>query len=128
VQSIWRNQDKQTLIYMYIYTWIQDVLRIKFYIFKEFNLVRLLWYIYIHIIQNTGGFYKCNRFDAIKTDGSSTSAQKAKAELDRWVYIFIYMFIYACIYVFYVYLYIFVYIYTCMEFYLSSKGKGMNTW
>mmetsp|Transcript_26231 Transcript_26231/g.25078 ORF Transcript_26231/g.25078 Transcript_26231/m.25078 type:complete len:353 (-) Transcript_26231:167-1225(-) len=36
--------------------------------------------------QNTGGFYKCNRFDAIKTDGSSTSAQKAKAELDRYLH------------------------------------------
>ena len=36
--------------------------------------------------QNTGGFYKCNRFDAIKTDGSTSAAQKAKAELERYLH------------------------------------------
>jgi hypothetical protein len=46
-------------------------------------------YIYTIIListQNTGGFYKCNRFDAIKTDGSSSAAQKAKAELERYLH------------------------------------------
>ena len=38
------------------------------------------------MLQNTGGFYKCNRFDAIKTDGSSSAAQKAKAELERYLH------------------------------------------
>jgi ariadne-1 len=38
------------------------------------------------LAQNTGGFYKCNRFDAIKTDGSSSAAQKAKAELERYLH------------------------------------------
>ena len=33
--------------------------------------------------QSTGGYYKCNRFDAAKTDSSATAAQKAKQELDR---------------------------------------------
>lgn len=36
--------------------------------------------------QNTGGFYKCNRYDANKPDGSSTAAQRAKAELDRYLH------------------------------------------
>ena len=34
--------------------------------------------------QSTGGFYKCNRFEAAATDG--TDAQKAKVELDRYLH------------------------------------------
>lgn len=34
--------------------------------------------------QATGGFYKCNRFEAAATDG--TDAQKAKVELDRYLH------------------------------------------
>ena len=36
--------------------------------------------------QNTGGFYKCNRFDPKDTGKSSTEQQKAKAELDRYLH------------------------------------------
>lgn len=35
--------------------------------------------------QNTGGYYKCNRYDAIKPENAS-AAQKAKAELDRYLH------------------------------------------
>lgn len=34
----------------------------------------------------TGGFYKCNRYDASKVDASVTAAEKAKAELDRYLH------------------------------------------
>lgn len=34
--------------------------------------------------QTTGGFYKCNRFEAAPSDG--TAAQKAKVELDRYLH------------------------------------------
>lgn len=36
--------------------------------------------------QVTGGFYKCNRYEAGKQDASATAAQKAKAELDRYLH------------------------------------------
>ena len=36
--------------------------------------------------QNTGGYYKCNRYDSNKPDGGSTAAQRAKAELDRYLH------------------------------------------
>ena len=35
---------------------------------------------------NTGGFYKCNRYDAVKVDSNATAAQRAKAELDRYLH------------------------------------------
>mmetsp|Transcript_205 Transcript_205/g.189 ORF Transcript_205/g.189 Transcript_205/m.189 type:complete len:508 (+) Transcript_205:201-1724(+) len=34
----------------------------------------------------TGGYYKCNRYDPQKPDKSQTEAQKAKAELDRYLH------------------------------------------
>lgn len=36
--------------------------------------------------QQTGGFYKCNRFDAAELPTSVTEAQRAKAELDRYLH------------------------------------------
>lgn len=36
--------------------------------------------------QQTGGFYKCNRFDPTDLPQSVTEAQKAKAELDRYLH------------------------------------------
>lgn len=36
--------------------------------------------------QTTGGFYKCNRYDPEKPDGDVSVAQKAKAELDRYLH------------------------------------------
>ena len=36
--------------------------------------------------QLTGGFYKCNRFDTGGVDEKSTDAQKAKLELDRYLF------------------------------------------
>jgi ariadne-1 len=36
--------------------------------------------------QGTGGYYKCNRYDQAKPDSSSSAAQKAKAELDRYLH------------------------------------------
>jgi ariadne-1 len=36
--------------------------------------------------QNTGGFYKCNRYDVKADNSSATAAQKAKAELDRYLH------------------------------------------
>lgn len=38
--------------------------------------------------QNTGGFYKCNRYEGDKIDQSSTAIQKAKAELDRYLHFY----------------------------------------
>lgn len=36
--------------------------------------------------QNTGGFYKCNRFTALETNSSASEAARAKAELDRYLH------------------------------------------
>lgn len=36
--------------------------------------------------QSTGGFYKCNRFDPAKQNPNETAAEKAKAELDRYLH------------------------------------------
>jgi ariadne-1 len=36
--------------------------------------------------QQTGGFYKCNRFDPAELPSSVTEAQRAKAELDRYLH------------------------------------------
>jgi len=38
--------------------------------------------------QNTGGFYKCNRYDATKADANSSAAVRAKAELDRYLFFY----------------------------------------
>jgi ariadne-1 len=35
---------------------------------------------------STGGFYKCNRFAAAEADGAVSEAQRAKAELDRYLH------------------------------------------
>ncbi|CAM9336419.1 unnamed protein product [Chrysoparadoxa australica] len=35
---------------------------------------------------NTGGYYKCNRYDPNAPDGGDTDAAKAKAELDRYLH------------------------------------------
>jgi ariadne-1 len=49
--------------------------------------------VYVHAVgnwtdhgQNTGGFYKCNRYDAAKPDSGTSAAEKAKAELDRYLH------------------------------------------
>eukprot|EP01042_Synura_sphagnicola_P007087 gene7087-9074_t len=34
----------------------------------------------------TGGYYRCNRYDAGKIDSSASAAEKAKAELDRYLH------------------------------------------
>lgn len=36
--------------------------------------------------QNTGGYYKCNRYDVVKVDVQATAAQRAKEELDRYLH------------------------------------------
>jgi hypothetical protein len=36
--------------------------------------------------QTTGGFYKCNRYDGSDVNSQVTAAQKAKAELDRYLH------------------------------------------
>ena len=36
--------------------------------------------------QNTGGFYKCNRYEASANNTSGTAQQRAKAELDRYLH------------------------------------------
>lgn len=56
---------------------------ISHHLFKVYLIFPLIPLLYS---QNTGGFYKCNRFDAIKTDGSTSAAQKAKAELERYLF------------------------------------------
>lgn len=38
--------------------------------------------------QATGGFYKCNRFDSGAVSTTTSSAEKAKAELDRYLHYF----------------------------------------
>lgn len=35
--------------------------------------------------QNTGGYYKCNKFEA-KNEGGDSTVAKAKAELDRYLH------------------------------------------
>jgi ariadne-1 len=36
--------------------------------------------------QNTGGFYKCNRYDPSANNPAGTAQQRAKAELDRYLH------------------------------------------